>query len=500
VPLWKLIRIDALPLLAFLKSMRKVLKNVLLPAALLLNAELVSAANIFTLFKDEHGDTNWQHLANWTSGTLIILLTAAAIKLFISDRREKKANRALEENRNALEHRVLERTATLDESNRLLKETNLLLEGEITQHRETTVLLRSSETYIRDILESMPLVLIGINAAMTVTQWNRQAEELTGVSQSKALGKNLWDAYPIITVTPNQISKVQRENKPITIKHSQRGQCYYDISIYPLREQQETGIVILIDDVTQRILAENMLVQRDKMSSMGELASTMAHDIDVPLQAILKDIQSAKQTLATITGTDSIRAMLEDAAERGKQASGVISNLLDFAHSQGDKKRLANIIDIVEHTITLAEDVLSEPGGLHFRDISISRHYEKNLPQIRCNVSELQQVFFSLFRHAFKAMEQVTRVDFKPTVRIDIIECYDALWIKVQHNGVGLSNTEQQYIFEPFFNKTSVEEDQDIGKRLSFSYFIVTEHHQGQLAVTSDVNVGTTFHLQLQVK
>ena len=480
--------------------MPTLIKKALPFLALLLLSELSIAANIFTLFKDERGETNWQHLANWTSGTLILILTAMSIKLFFSARREKKANQALEEIRNALEQRVLERTATLDESNRLLKETNLLLEGEIAQHKETTALLRSSEDYIRDILESMPLMLIGINADMVVTQWNRQAEQLTGISAQKALGKNLWDAYPVITVTPNQITKVQRDNKPVTIKHSQRGQCYYDISIYPLREQQQTGIVILIDDVTQRILAENMLVQRDKMSSMGELASTMAHDIDVPLQAILRDIASAQKLLTEGAQSLDAQSLLGDAIERGKQASGVISNLLDFAQSQGDKKRLANIIDIIEHTVALAEDVLSEPNGLRFRDITINRHYEKNLPQIRCNVSELQQVFFSLFRHSFKSLEQVTRPDFKPAIRIDVIECYDALWIKVQHNGVGLSNVEQQYIFEPFFNKTSVDEGEDIGKRLSFSYFIVTEHHQGQLAVTSDVNVGTTFHIQLQLK
>src|SRR5262245_57776856 len=100
--------------------MPHLLKHVL-PAILLLHAELVSAASTFTMFKDERGETNWEHLANWTSGTLIILLTAAALKLLVSDRREKKANRALEEIRNALERRVLERTATLDESNRLLK-------------------------------------------------------------------------------------------------------------------------------------------------------------------------------------------------------------------------------------------------------------------------------------------------------------------------------------------------------------------------------------------
>ena len=258
--------------------------------------------------------------------------------------------------------------------------------------------------------------------------------------------------------------------------------------------------MILIDDVTQRILAENMLVQRDKMSSMGELASTMAHDIDVPLQAILRDIESAQKLLTEGAQSPDAQSLLNDAIERGKQASGVISNLLDFAQSQGDKQRLTNIIDVIEHTVALAEDVLSEPNGLRFRDITINRHYENNLPKIRCNASELQQVFFSLFRHSFKSLGKVTRADFKPAIRIDVIECYDALWIKVQHNGLGLSNVEQQYIFEPFFNKTSVNEGEDIGKRLSFSYFIVTEHHQGQLAVTSDVNVGTTFHIQLQLK
>jgi signal transduction histidine kinase len=76
--------------------------------------------------------------------------------------------------------------------------------------------------------------------------------------------------------------------------------------------------------------------------------------------------------------------------------------------------------------------------------------------------------------------------------------CYDMLWIKVQHNGVGITNEEQQYIFEPFFTHTPGKaEDYDAGKRLSFSHFIITEQHQGQLAVTSDLNVGTTFHLQL---
>lgn len=473
---------------------------------LLLLQSVVANAGLVEYFKEKDGSTNWQYLANWSSGTLIIILSIVLFNLYRSHRRAKKANQALEEIRNVLEQRVLERTATLDESNRLLKESNVLLEGEINQHKETSKLLRLSETYIKDILESMPLMLIGVDKAMNVTQWNKCAEKFTGLNSQQAIGKNLWDVYPTITLSPNQIVDVIQKNSPVTIKHCQRGQYYFDITLYPLSEQGQSEVVVLVDNVTQRILAENMLIQRDKMSSMGELASTMAHDINTPLQAILRDLGALKNSLVETADVDvasqkNLLELLDDATERGRQASGVIDNLLNFARAHGDAQRLANICDVIEHSLDLAADVLSDPAGLKFRDITIERHYEKNLPEVPCYVPELQQVFFSLFRHACHALGQVVgRENFKPLLRIDIMECYDTLWIKVQHNGVGLTYEEQQYIFEPFFNKAEGDENVDAAKRLSFSYFIITEHHKGQMAITSDVNVGTTFHIQLQIK
>ena len=79
---------------------------------------------------------------------------------------------------------------------------------------------------------------------------------------------------------------------------------------------------------------------------------------------------------------------------------------------------------------------------------------------------------------------------------------YEALWIKIQHNGRGISLEQQQNLFEPFHSETGEisAEDYDAGKRLSYPYFIITEQHRGHLAVTSDVDVGTTFHLQLRLE
>ena len=458
-------------------------------------------------FKYPDGSTNWQHVANWSGAILILLLSIAVINLFFTRRKVRKSNLELNEIRNGLELRVQERTATLDESNRLLKETNKLLENEIAKHVGTASRLRVSESYIKDILRSMPLMLVGVNKDGQITQWNKRAEDITGKKAQDVLDKILWDAYPIITVSPGQVSEAVEKNKTITIKHSQRGQYYFDITIYPLQDQVKTGVVILIDDVTKKIAAENMLIQNDKISSMGELASSMAHDINMPLQSILFDLRTFQHLLSDSSQymneiksngmPEKLSSLLSHAYEKGEKVTSIVHNLQEFARGRSDRKQLTNIVDVMEHTLELAGDVLSAPTRLKFIDIQIERNYEKDLPMIPCYVTELQQAFLSLFRYAYDALGRVNDPSYKPTIKIQINLSYGCFWIRIQDNGVGLTNEEQMYLFEPFVRKDTPEVGYDAGKRLSFAYFIITEQHQGHMAVTSDINVGTTFHIQM---
>ena len=459
-------------------------------------------AGMITLLNKEDGHTNWQHLANWSGGIFIILLSITAVMLFVSRRQAHQSNRALKEIRNQLEQRVLERTATLDQYNQLLKDSNRLLEGEITQHKTTTERLRSSESYIADILSSMPLMLISLDQHGKITRWNQKTESITGISSAQALGKDLWHTYPAITITPAQIIHAQTQNQATTIKHSQRGQYHFDITIYPLRGQEETGVVILIDDVTKNILAANMLIQRDKISSMGELASTMAHDISFPLQCILEDLNkglSSIEKLDLLKNKDGarVKSLLLNANQRGQQVMAIIDNLVDFSISQGGKKQLGAIPSIINNTLDLARKIITSPSGLKFCDIKVEIDYEENLPQIPFFSSEMKQVILSLFRHACYAISETMPKKSEPLIKIKVMECYEALWVKIQHNGLGVSKEEQQFIFEPFFTNQPTSCNYDSTKRLSFSYFIITEQHKGQLAITSDLDVGTTFHIQL---
>jgi len=454
-------------------------------------------------FKYPDGSTNWQHVANWSGSILIILLTIVVINLFFIWRKLRKSNLELQEIRNDLELRVQERTATLTE-------TNKLLENEITMHKNTASKLRSSEAYIKDILKSMPLMLIGVNRDGKITQWNKRAGEITGTTAEAILGKNLWEAYPVITVTVDQVNDVIEKNEPVSIKYSQRGQYCYDITIYPLQEQSEPGVVILIDDVTKKMLAENMLIQNDKMSSMGELASSMAHDINTPLQSILLDLRTFQNYLTDssqrINEIDSnevpgqFSKLLSDAYEKGEKVASIVRNLQDFARGRSDRIQLANMVDVIEHTLELAAEILSEPSGLKFKDITIEKNYEKTLPMVPCYVTELQQALLSLLRHAFDSLGRVKDSTQKPKISIQMIVSYDSFWIKIHHNGIGLSDDELMYLFEPFIRKDSPDIRYDAGKRLSFAHFVITEQHQGQIAATSDLELGTTFHIQLLLK
>lgn len=495
---------------------RKVYRSIV--AICFLSNSQIAAAGLLDVFRLEDGHTNWQYVANSSGGTLIIMLSLAAIGLLRSRKRAMESSRALAKIRDELEVRVQERTANLETSNELLQESNQLLEQEIAQHKTTGDLLSSTEAYVKNIIQSMPLVLIGVNKEGVVTQWNHRAVEVTGVNAADATGNNLWQVYPAITITPDHIVRALENDETITIKHSQRGQYYFDITIYPLREQIETGVVVLIDDVTQRVLAEHMLIQRDKMSSMGELAAGMAHDINSPLRVILQSVQTVQRNLASdfepnqktaqevganledisrYLAAKDISPRLDDARDAGKRAAAIVNNLLNFAGSRGQEKQPASIIDIIENTLELAGDVFAFESGLRFQDIHIERSYAQELTDFPCFAAELQQVFLNLFRNASHALQMVDREGHKPTIKVRVYEQFEMLKIEIEDNGVGISEEVQEHIFEPFFTTKEFAAGQGSGLGLSVSYFIITEHHQGNIAVTSRLNEGTTFHIQM---
>ncbi len=441
-------------------------------------------------FKNMDGSTRWQHVANFSATVLILTLLVVAIFLFFANRRAARSNRELTEIKATLEDRVARRTSSL---------------------QETTAQLQNREAYITSIVDSMPLMLIGLNQNMEIIQWNRVAESVTGRSIASVLGKKLWDAYPSITLTPEQVASVLISKETITIKHTQRDQYYFDFTLYALAEyrhgdlssgrKSETGIVILVDDITKQMKAENKLAERDKVSAMGELTSAMVYDIDLPLQTIVSTLSKAQQQVVDADlghVKDELLIALKTAQQSGQQAFAIINNLNELAGSYYDQKLLANIPTIMDESVELAGSLFADLSGLSFKDIKISREYSSPLPTILCFAPELKQVFVRILRNAFHALNASRKNKaMAPAIHIEIGEFYDSLWIKVQHNGQGLSAEAQKDIFQPFFAINSNVPACPVEQRLSHSYYIINDHHQGQMAVTSNEDQGTVFNIQL---
>ena len=454
----------------------------LLALLTLMGISLQAHADIFAVFRYEDGSTNWQYIANTSASLLIIILLVVLGFLIRAHLRARRSNRALTEIKATLEERVAQRTQVL---------------------QETAEQLRKREAYIASIVNSMPVMLAGINDQLQVTQWNKTAEEFTGRPYADVVGENLWKAYPGVTLTEEQVQSVLDSGETLHLKHTQRGQYTYDITLYRLKHNDETVIVILISDVTKQVNAENKVAERDKLSALGELASAMAFDISRPIDTILQRVDRSRERLDASELGEVKTFLLTEVdvvGQSARQANAIAQNLLDLSRGHRDVKQPSSIPLIMDRSIALAAELLIHLDGLAFKDVDIRRDYADDLPEVACYPNELQQVFMRVLRSAFYAVKPDADNDgVAPLIKVGIGKFFDSVWIKIEHRGQVLSEQAQLCIFEPFFASAAGADECPVEQRLSYPYFIVTEHHRGHMSVTSDEELGTTFNIQLSL-
>lgn len=437
-----------------------------------------ASADVFAVFREPDGSTNWQYVANTSASLLILILLVVLFFLIRAHLRARRSNQALTEIKETLEERVEQRTEVL---------------------QQTAEQLRQREAYIASIVNSMPVMLIGLNEQFQVTQWNRTAEDITGRPFEDVKGMDLWKAYPAITLSEDQVREVLVSGETGHLKHTQQGQYSFDITLYRLRDHDDTGVVILVSDITKQVNAENSVAERDKLSALGELASAMAYDISLPVNSIARHVDSARDRVGASTsdGNGTLLQELDVVGASAQQAGAIVDHLLNLARSHHDTKQHCDVPAIMDRSIALASELFIDPESLAFGDIHIQRRYEESLPRVSCFPDELAQVFTRLLRSAFYALKDRQAGEEEPHIRIVIERFVESLWIRVQHNGACLSASEQVEIFEPYFLSSEQNGRYPVEHRLSYPHFIVTEHHDGHLAVTSDEKLGTCFNIQL---
>lgn len=454
------------------------------------------------------------NLVLWVVISLLLALqTLLIIGLQRSRLSNKRARKALKQSQKELEQRIAERTTTLEI-------TNLKLQDEIIRHEATVLLLRETQEYLQSILNAMPSMIIGVTHQGLISHWNTAAETQTGVKAERALGQPLEHIYPNPLVTQELISRTIEAGVPFSKENMQTGggseARYTDLTIYPLIAAQGIGAVIRLDDVTTRVKLEHVLIQNEKMFSLGELAAGIAHEINNPIGAILNSVQNIyrrtsptfeqNRTLANSLALDmealqkylqsrDIFRFLEDIREAGERSARIVSNMLEFAHTSNRKPAPIDLKSVLDHSIELSINTDSLKDG-KIGPVNIIRDYDENLPAVIGSGPELQQVILNLLRNARQALASDNyQAPEAPEIRVKAYPEADCIIIEVIDNGPGMTAEVKSHIFEPFYTTKDVGKGTGLG--LSVSYFIITEHHRGRILVDSAPGQGTRFTIAL---
>lgn len=446
---------------------------------------------------------------------LVVLLEAVFIVVLLRNRqRRKQTLHSLHETLGLLEKRLMSRTDSWRQASDTLEQAE-------QRHRITTALLNETKEYLNSIINSMPSIMIGVTPSGHVTHWNAAAELATGIREKRALGFRLQEIYPDLPVTTDMIDEAIANSEPGTRENVKTEHMnstrYVDITVYPLHSLELTGAVIRIDDVTLRQKLDSMMLQNEKLKSLGELAAGMAHEINNPLAAILQSLQNVQRRLnpnqpgnqaaATALGLDikllnaylearDINRFLAGMESAGHRAAEIVRHMLEFSRSSSRQLEPTNINTVAHASLEFMRNALelSMPGL--FARLAIKEELDPTLPIIPASGIELQQVLVNLLKNAAQAIQEAKREE--PLISLTTRLVSPNIEIRVEDNGIGMNLNTSRQIFDPFFTTKTVGQGTGLG--LSISHFIISQRHHGRIEVSSTPGVGTTFILTLPIQ
>ncbi len=384
--------------------------------------------------------------------------------------------------------------------------------------------LRETQHYLRNIVDSMPSVMIGVDQDARITHWNIAAEKRIRTRPEEIKGQPVEAVYPCLIPQAGDIRNALSTRRPVKTEKQPRQQGdeirYEDIMIYPLVTDKAEGAVIRMDDVTDRVRIEEMMIQTEKMMSVGGLAAGMAHEINNPLGIILQGVQNAFRRLspdfdanirvADECGTelDGIRHYLERRGifryltgmqDAGNRAAEIVSNMLNFSRrSDSDMMTSVDMNALLDNAVELAASDYDLKKKYDFRQIEIIREYDAELPGVFCMATEIEQVFLNLLRNAAQAMPAKGQKAEISVITLRTCQEQRHTRIEIQDNGPGMDREVKSRIFEPFYTTKNVGVGTGLG--LSVSFFIVTNNHNGTLSVESEPGSGAKFVIRLPIK
>jgi two-component system NtrC family sensor kinase len=473
-----------------------------------------------SVYKDELEDSLAKLSFNFFGFSALLIAIAFYLSLLIS-RSVTRPLKELVESINKLDEQGLPEDHLPEEGSDEVVQLSQTINSMVTSIRDSKINLNRLRNYLTNIIDSMPSILAGVNRQGEINLWNHEAEKQTGISSSEARGRILWKLIPRLAWIKTKIPEAIKTKEVLLesrLPHKTNSHLQYeDITIYPLTEDFVEGVVIRVDDVTKKVQIEELMVQNEKMLSIGGLAAGMAHEINNPLggmiqtAAVMKGRLSNPDIHANIEAADEagisfdtlmqymksrgILRMLDNIRESGSRAAKIVQNMLSFARKSDSSKSSCSLAELLDRCLELAASDYDLKKRYDCKQIEIIRNYDENLDDVICERSKIQQVILNILRNGAEAMQEA-KID-KPCFKLRIFNNQerDMVCMEIEDNGPGMEEETRKRVFEPFF--TTKATDRGTGLGLSVSYFIITENHKGKMQVLSELGNGATFRICL---
>jgi two-component system sensor kinase FixL len=375
---------------------------------------------------------------------------------------------------------------------------------DVGEHVAAEEALRTNEAHLRSILETVPDAMIVIDEQGSIQSFSTAAMRQFGYDADEVVGRNVSALMPEPYRSQHD-GYVRRylstgERRIIGIGRVVVGQRK-DGSTFPMElavgEMHSGGIRYFtgfVRDLTERQETETRLqelqselVHMSRFTALGEMASTLAHEINQPLTAIANYLKGCRRILQRMEGehVPMIQEAVSQAADQAIRAGDVIRHLREFVARGESGRHIENLPKLIEEASALAL------VGAKERGIRVSFAFDPAGAHVLADRIQIQQVLLNLMRNAIEAMEGAPRRDLDVTTEAQ--PGAGLVAVSVSDTGSGIAPEIAEKLFQPFV--TTKKHGMGVG--LSICRTIV-ESHGGKISVRSEAGRGTRFTFTLR--
>ena len=375
---------------------------------------------------------------------------------------------------------------------------------DITDRKREESALRYSEENYRLVVETAPDAVISIDESGAILFANPATVRIFGYDPTELIGK------PLTVLMPEFLRKLHEKGFSRYLATGQRHINWQGTELTALRKNgQEFPVEIsfgelsrdghkvftgFIRDISERKQAQQALqmtqmelARVSRLTTMGELAASIAHEVNQPLTAVTNNSSACLRLLAADNlKPEVLHRALEEIVADGNRASAVVARIRGFIKKEPAEKNRLDINDVIQEVLALAERELYE------NRVRLERQLTKALPLVLADRVQMQQVLLNLIMNGIEAMIPVTDQPRSLWVESRVDESGDIL-VAVRDSGTGLGSGADR-VFTPFFTTKA----NGMGMGLSISRSLV-ENHGGRLWAMPNFPIGAVFSFTLPV-